>query len=213
MQDQSTSKHSVPIYERGNKPQVFRMAEPGVPIIRVRRQQHIHECNHESTWIHRAKPADAESRALTLQLLAEGLPDTPDHRPYVVCPARPQSLRLTWRAAREYCAGNYFRSSQLVSKALDAYFFERERSCWHDLHALTSLQGLRHAIMDAGPHRPGSVMARWEAEADWWTCGQWPGSGMLGKMMDRWGEAMKQIAQEERAAAKHRLTHKDQPKR
>lgn len=209
MQDQSTSKHSVPIYQRGNKPLTFRMAEPGALIIRVRHQQHIREWEHERTWIHLAKPVDAESRALALQVMG-GLPDD---TPYLVRPARPQSLRLVWRAAREYCAGNYLRASQLVEKAIRAITFELDRRCWQDLHALNAVNGLRHAIMQPGPHRPDTVMAIWEAEANWWTCGQWPGSGLLGKMMDRIGEAAAKIAQEERAAAKQRLTHKDQPKR
>lgn len=196
----------LPIHLRGRKPVQFTMAEPGTVVIRVRKEARITK-DKKRVWLGVSKPLPAY-RHLANQLLNGDLGDVE----YRVLPARPHSLRLLWRACRDYVNGNYVSASILIEKALDALLFEDKRGCWDGdrIHVFNLLYGIREAQIKTADE--ASVVAHWEAEADWWTGGQWPGSGLFSRLMDRWAEAQLRIAREEQAAARARQRERTKTK-
>jgi hypothetical protein len=89
-------------------------------------------------------------------------------------------------------------------KARNALGFEGDQSLWYGMEIFNAYNGFNHCLMEAEV-KPGTVLAVWEAQAPWWTGGDWPGSGLLGKMMDRLTAPWKGIVQEERDKATARL--------
>lgn len=139
-----------PLPQQGRQPIQYRIHKPGTIAIRVRRKLLVRSKN----------------------LIAKGLPDSTR---YVVLPAAHQSMRLLWRAVREYQAGRYFRALGLAELALNIALSEVREGYWYSFHILDVIRGFIFDIMDENDDSP--VGDAWREQADWWAGGKWPGGG------------------------------------
>lgn len=192
------TRTAIPLPQRGRQPVPYRTHAPGVIVIRVRREFLIRK-EHEGRWLMKAKPITA-CRQVATTLAARGFSDDVG---YSVLPAAPQSMRLLWRAVREYKEGRYFRASHLAERALSAACLEVEHGCWHSLRIVDIIRGFSFDITFKDDTSP--VGDLWRQQADWWAGGQWPGGGKLGTMCNRIHKAVVRIAKEEEEAAGRRL--------